>query len=85
MRDISVYIKEAGPGQWVAATGVAPYFCFEAESRERLERIVVHALRFYDSVSDRLEAQIKISRERKQVVPTFSKKDKVSAKELVAA
>jgi hypothetical protein len=82
---MDIYIKEIGPGQWLAATGTAPYFCFEADSRERVREIALRALRFYDNAKGRLEIQVRAIREREKAIPTFSQKDKVSARELEAA
>jgi hypothetical protein len=45
MDDFFVFFKEVGPKQWLAATAVAPYFCFEADSRERAEELATRALR----------------------------------------
>ena len=85
MKDFLLYTKEISPGRWVAATAVTPYFCFEAESRDALVEIVRRALAFYEGAIDRLETAIQTSREREKATPTFSQKDKISARELVAA
>jgi predicted RNase H-like HicB family nuclease len=83
--DIIVYFKEIGERQWVAATGAAPYFCFEADSREAVRELAKNALQFYWSASDDVTAEIKAHRERDRAIPTFDPKEAISAKELVAA
>lgn len=85
MNDIFIYTKEIGPQQWIAATAVAPYFCFEADSREQVLDIAKRALRFYETHEHSLRVQVQAIREREKAIPAFSKKDKVSARELVAA
>jgi hypothetical protein len=79
MKDVFIYNKEVSPGRWLAATGVAPYFCFESDSREHALEIAKRALRFFEANKDRLEAQVQTIREREKATSTFSNKDKVSA------
>ena len=80
-----VYSKEISPGRWLAATGAAPYFCFEAKTHKEVLEVTKRALRFYGSVKERLDSEVKSTRERERAIPTFSSKDKVLAKELVDA
>jgi hypothetical protein len=88
MDDISrlqIYTVQTSEGRWLAATAAAPYFCFESDSQEAVTDIAARALRFYTSVKDRLETEVQTSKGRSKAVPTFDPKNKISAKELVAA
>jgi hypothetical protein len=52
MKDVFIYNKEVSSGRWLAATGVAPYFCFESDSREHALEIAKRALRFFEANKD---------------------------------
>lgn len=45
MDDVSVELADYG--KWLAVSVCAPYFLFEADSREEAERLAQHALDFH--------------------------------------
>ena len=81
--NLAVYTQRLESGRWLAATGVAPYFCFEGDSREEVLNTATRALRFFIASVEAISAEKK--REREQSIPNFDPNCKVSAKELVAA
>ncbi|HXF87497.1 MAG TPA: hypothetical protein VNK48_03970 [Xanthobacteraceae bacterium] len=80
--DLAIYLTEIAPGSWLAATGNAPYFCVEGESRDEVQEIALRALRFFvDSVNTLVEQRTR----GREPIPTFDRSEKITARELMVA
>jgi hypothetical protein len=95
--NLSVYTKKLGAGRWLAATGVAPYFCVEGTTKAAALNLAREALLFFVESNDSSGRSVEsLARKRgiaslakkhqreRGPIPTFDRNDKVSAKELVA-
>lgn len=68
-----------GQDKWVAATGVAPYFCLVADSEDAVLSRAGRALRFYQAAAARLE---RFNLEGEKAGSSFVIAKKFSAREL---
>lgn len=50
IKDLIIHTGELSNGRWVAATGVSPYFCVEAESEAAVKKLAKEAIGFYQGV-----------------------------------
>lgn len=77
LANLKVHIGQLKSGQWVAATGVSPYFCVEAESEQAVKSLAKEAIDFYRGVLEAHGGELPV---REQ---TFTQT--ITAAELVAA
>lgn len=85
LKNAIVYFRQASDGRWLAATGTAPYFCFEAESQDAVLQVATRALRFYADAIEEFADELKTHKGRGETIPTFDRRNAISAKDLVAA
>ena len=74
--NLTIYTSDAH-GKWVAATGRAPYFCFEAETEVAALALATAAIKFYRTAVLCADKPFKTE--------SFNPKNRVLASELVAA
>jgi hypothetical protein len=77
--DRKLFIGEIEPGRWVALTKVAPYVCFEADSREALRAKFGRAAEFCQ------RNLLRLQEERIENIIPFHVKETILVKDLIDA
>jgi predicted RNase H-like HicB family nuclease len=79
--EFRIYFAQTEDGKWVAASNEAPFFCFEGDSEEEVERLAARALDMYE----RTDLPAPVMKSRTITISSFSHSKIKRRKELAAA